>query len=65
MSEDLRYKAFDGIAIEVYENGDLITTHYVPTFAEAHYYAKKIENTKGIELRFYTCDEWGKLIDRM
>lgn len=65
MTEQKMYKAFDGIAIEIYEDGELIRTHYVPTFSEAHFYAKKVENAKNTELRFFTCDEWGNLIDRL
>lgn len=59
------YKAFDGIAIEIYIDGELNTTHYVATFAEAHVYAKRVEKSKGIEIRFCTCDEWGNIIDRL
>lgn len=63
--QNMMYKAFDGIAIEIYEDGELIRTHFVPTFREAHFYAKKVEQSKGIEIRFCTCDEWGNIIDRL
>ena len=65
------YKAFDGIAIEVYIDGELNTTHYVATFAEAHNFAKRIEKlsksseSEKAEIKFATCDEWGNIIDRL
>ena len=66
-----QYKAFDGFAIEIYVDGELTATHYESTFTEAHNYAKSIEKlsksseTQKAEMKFYTCDEWGNLIDQI
>ena len=66
-----QYKAFDGFAIEIYVDGELTATHYEGTFAEAHNYAKTIERlsrsseTQKAEMKFYTCDENGNLIDQI
>ena len=66
-----QYKAFDGFAIEIYVDGELTATHYEGTFAEAHRYAKSIEKlsksseTQKAEMKFYTCDENGNLIDQI
>lgn len=71
MTGNKLYKAFDGIAIEVYVDGELTTTHYEATFADAHRYAKSIEklsdssDNQKAELKFYTCDEWGNIIDKL
>lgn len=58
------YKAFDGIAIEIYEGGELTRTHYVATLEEAHNYAKRMEKQKA-KVKFATCDEYGNIIDRL
>lgn len=66
-----QYKGFDGIAIEIYVNGELAVTNYFATFTEAHRYAKSIEKlsksseTEKAELKFYTCDEDGNLINQI
>lgn len=71
MAKDKLYKAFDGIAIEIYVDGKLITTHYEATFTDAHRYAKTIEKASDssddqkAKLKFYTCDEWGNIIDKL
>lgn len=68
----MKYKAFDGIAIELSVDGETIRTHYVATFSEAYNYANRIKKdlksifaTQRAEIKFATCDEWGNIIDRL
>ena len=68
----MKYKAFDGIAIELSVDGEIIRTHYVATFSEAYNYANRIKkdlksifSTQRAEIKFATCDEWGNIIDRL
>lgn len=70
--QKMKYKAFDGIAIELSVDGEIITTHYVATLSQAHDYAnrtkkslKSIFATQRAEIKFATCDEWGNIIDRL
>lgn len=68
----MKYKAFDGIAIELSVDGEIIRTHCVATFSEAYNYANRIKKdlksifaTQRAEIKFATCDEWGNIIDRL
>lgn len=69
--KNMMYKAFDKIAIEIYVDGELTATHYVSTFGQAYKYAKSIEKLsesseqEKAELKFYTCDQWGTIIDEL